>query len=94
MHSQPAHPWQDSRLTPDERARLVVTAMTVDEKFAWPSGPIAVPIPGRPPIPEGASGLCGVLPADASPWAARGTAGSCRPTPWTLRLQTARLGPA
>ncbi|MGW4913272.1 beta-glucosidase [Streptomyces sp. NPDC004270] len=61
-HRETAHPWQDRRLTPDERARLVVTAMTEDEKFTWLSAPIAVPIPGRTPIPDGALGSAAFYP--------------------------------
>ncbi|MFF5004958.1 glycoside hydrolase family 3 C-terminal domain-containing protein [Streptomyces phaeochromogenes] len=62
MHSEPAHPWQDGRLTPDERARLVVAAMTEDEKFSWLSAPIALPIPGYPQIPDGALGSAAYYP--------------------------------
>ncbi|MEV2211266.1 hypothetical protein AB0H86_07260 [Streptomyces sp. NPDC050997] len=62
MHSARAHPWQDRRLTPDERAHLVVAEMTEDEKFSWLSAPIALPVPGRPEIPDGALGSAGVLP--------------------------------
>jgi beta-glucosidase len=57
------HPWSDRELSPDERARLVVEAMTQDEKFAWIAQPIAVPIPGHPPVPEEALGSAAYYPA-------------------------------
>ena len=33
MHDDPARPWMDVRLSPDQRAGLVLKAMTQDEKF-------------------------------------------------------------
>jgi len=63
MHDEPAHPWQNERLDPHERARLVVEAMTEDEKFSWLAAPIALPIPGFPPIPDGALGSAAYYPA-------------------------------
>ena len=57
-----ARPWNDHSLAPEERARLVVVAMTEDEKFAWLSGPIAVPIPGFAPLPAGALGSAAYYP--------------------------------
>ena len=62
LHNEPAHPWQDAQLSPDERARLVVAEMTEEEKFSWLSGPIALPIPGYPDIPEGALGSAAFFP--------------------------------
>jgi beta-glucosidase len=56
-------PWFDTQLTPDERADLVVAAMTEDEKFAWISGPIAIPIPGHAPLPKEALGSAAFYPA-------------------------------
>ena len=50
-------------MSPDERARLVVTAMTEDEKFSWLAGPIALPIPGHPPLPTAALGSAAYYPA-------------------------------
>ncbi|MFE7838735.1 glycoside hydrolase family 3 protein [Streptomyces sp. NPDC057474] len=63
MHSARAHPWQDRRLAPDERAHLVVAEMTEDEKFSWLSAPIALPVPGWPTIPDGALGAAAYYPA-------------------------------
>jgi beta-glucosidase len=59
---EPARPWQDPQLSPDDRARLVVAEMSEDEKFSWLSGPIALPIPGYPDIPEGALGSAAFFP--------------------------------
>jgi beta-glucosidase len=55
-------PWADRSLAPEERARLVVAAMTENEKFSWLSGPIALPIPGHPPLPAGALGSAAYYP--------------------------------
>lgn len=61
-HAQQARfPWQDSQLSPDDRAALVVAQMTEDEKFAWLSAPMAIPIPGTPK-PEGALGSAAYYP--------------------------------
>ncbi|WP_277983308.1 beta-glucosidase [Sphingomonas faeni] len=60
----PAHPWDDRRLAPDERARLVVEQMTQDEKFAWLSGPMAININGGRK-PEGAIGSAAYYPGIA-----------------------------
>ncbi|WP_246759369.1 beta-glucosidase [Erwinia phyllosphaerae] len=49
-------------LTPDERAELVLQAMTNEEKFAWLSGPMAIPL-GDEPLPEGAIGSAAYYPA-------------------------------
>jgi len=49
-------------LTPDERAELVLQAMTTEEKFAWLSGPMAIPL-GDEPLPEGAIGSAAYYPA-------------------------------
>lgn len=52
--------------------------MTVDEKFARLSGSIAVPIPGRPPIPEGALGSAAFYPPMPAHGRQGGTAGVCK----------------
>ena len=62
MTDDTAQPWKDRTLPPTERARLVVAAMSEDEKFAWISGPIAVPIPGFAPLPAGALGSAAYYP--------------------------------
>ncbi len=56
------HPWIDCSLSPDTRAAMVVAAMTEDEKYAWISGPIALPVDGGPK-PEGALGSAAYYPA-------------------------------
>ncbi len=58
-----ARPWADRNLDADERARLTVEAMTEDEKFAWLSGPIAIPIPAHAPLPTEALGSTAYFPA-------------------------------
>ncbi|WP_205630622.1 beta-glucosidase [Pseudarthrobacter sulfonivorans] len=62
-HEAIDRPWSDIDLTPDERADLVVEAMSEDEKFAWISGPIAIPIPGHAPLPDEALGSAAYYPA-------------------------------
>ena len=47
--AQPARPWMDVRLGPDERARLVEREMTVDERVAMLHGPMALSFPKPPP---------------------------------------------
>ncbi|MEI2264552.1 beta-glucosidase family protein [Erwinia sp. CGal63] len=54
--------WQVPGLTPDEQAERVVQEMTEDEKFAWLSGPMAIPL-GDEPLPEGAIGSAAYYPA-------------------------------
>mgnify|MGYP000032076438 CR=1 FL=1 len=56
------NPWDDSSLSPDERARLVVAAMTQDEKFSWLAGDIALPFQGHPPVPADALGSAAYYP--------------------------------
>ncbi|QNM60548.1 Glycosyl hydrolase [Xanthomonas hortorum pv. vitians] len=58
----PQFPWSDASLPPETRASLVVQAMTEDEKFAWLSGPMAIPIAGSDK-PEGALGSAAYYPA-------------------------------
>ncbi|MEA9588628.1 beta-glucosidase [Xanthomonas sp. WHRI 10064A] len=55
-------PWSDASLPAEVRAWLVVQAMTEDEKFAWLSGPMAIPIAGSDK-PEGALGSAAYYPA-------------------------------
>ncbi len=40
-------PWQKPGLTADQQAATVVAEMTTDEKFAWLSGPMAIPLKKR-----------------------------------------------
>ncbi len=53
--------WQQAGLTADQRAEIVVKAMTEEEKFAWLSGPMAIPL-GDEPLPEGAIGSAAYYP--------------------------------
>jgi beta-glucosidase len=53
--------WQQEGLTLEQRVEAVLTAMTDDEKFAWLSGPMAIPV-GKTKIPEGAIGSAGFYP--------------------------------
>ncbi|MEC3909490.1 beta-glucosidase [Sphingobium sp. CR2-8] len=59
-----SRPWQNGLLSPDERAEMVVRAMTQEEKFAWLSGPMAIPI-GEMKKPDGAIGSAAFYPAIA-----------------------------
>lgn len=54
--------WQQEGLSPDEKAARVVSEMTEQEKYAWLSGPMAIPL-GDEPLPEGAIGSAGYYPA-------------------------------
>ncbi|HEY8539831.1 MAG TPA: beta-glucosidase [Steroidobacteraceae bacterium] len=45
-------PWMDSRLSPDERARLVVEQLTIDEKISLVHGSYGFRPPHRPEMPE------------------------------------------
>lgn len=54
-------PWSDPNLPPDARAALVLAEMTQDEKFAWLSGPMAIPF-GDYPKPDGAIGSAAYYP--------------------------------
>ena len=53
--------WQKEHLTADEKADLVLAQMTDDEKYAWLSGPMAIPM-GDEPLPEGAIGSAAYYP--------------------------------
>ncbi|CCG86522.1 glycoside hydrolase family 3 C-terminal domain-containing protein [Erwinia piriflorinigrans] len=46
------HNWQRDGLTADEKADIVVNAMTEDEKFSWLSAPMAIPLDGEALPPE------------------------------------------
>ena len=54
--------WQKDGLTADERASIVLAQMTEEEKYAWLSGPMAIPIGDEPP-PQGAIGSAAYYPA-------------------------------
>nr|AAF21798.1 beta-glucosidase precursor [Niveispirillum irakense DSM 11586] len=47
--------WQNTSLSPDERARLLDAELTLDERISLLHGPMPLPFPGSPPIPEGPS---------------------------------------
>ncbi len=53
--------WNDRSRSPEERAALVVAAMTQDEKFAWLSGNMAIPV-GDAKKPDGALGSAAFYP--------------------------------
>ncbi|ORM72459.1 glycosyl hydrolase [Pantoea wallisii] len=55
------HEWQKAGLTADEKASLVLAQMTEDEKYAWLSGPMAIPMSNEP-LPEGAIGSAAYYP--------------------------------
>ncbi len=57
-----SYPWQQIGLTADKQASLVVAEMTNDEKFAWLSGPMAIPL-NDTPLPPGAIGSAAYYPA-------------------------------
>ncbi len=54
--------WQQPHLTADEKAQRVVSQMTTEEKFAWLSGPMAIPL-DETPLPQGALGSAAYYPA-------------------------------
>lgn len=55
-------PWLDKQLGPDERAHLVVNAMTEEEKFSWLSAVMAIETATRKK-PDGAIGSAAYYPA-------------------------------
>jgi beta-glucosidase len=59
---QAAPPATNPAQSPDERAAATVAQMTQDEKFAWLSGPMAIPLNGST-IPAGALGSAAYYPA-------------------------------
>lgn len=65
--AQPSErPWLNASLAPDERARLAVAAMTLDEKIGLLHGPMATPVEVNPTIgvelPEEAIPGAGFIP--------------------------------
>ncbi|WKX26946.1 beta-glucosidase family protein [Tatumella ptyseos] len=56
-------PWQKPGLTADEQAAAVVAEMTTDEKFAWLSGPMAIPLSKEDKLPPEAIGSAAYYPA-------------------------------
>ena len=60
--SQPKHfPWSDSKLSPDERADLVIKEMTIDEKVALLHG-AGMSFPDDPPESNGGAGFTRAIP--------------------------------
>lgn len=63
--AEPARPWMNAKLGPDERARLVQREMTQDEKLALVHGKFGAAFKGAPPPmdvkPEGALGSAGYV---------------------------------
>ena len=57
-------PWSDPKLSPDERAKRLEQAMTLDEKIRLVHGPMAVAFRGAP-MPEGAIGSAGYIPGNS-----------------------------
>jgi beta-glucosidase len=59
-------PWLDTHRSPDDRARLAVSAMTLSEKIGLLHGPMALPAPvpglGAYPIPKEAIPAAGYIP--------------------------------
>lgn len=53
--------WQQAGLTLEQRVEAVLLAMSDNEKFAWLSGPMAIPV-GETELPEGAIGSAGFYP--------------------------------
>jgi beta-glucosidase len=55
-------PWMNTALSPDERAKLLEHAMTLEEKIGVLHGKVGTPFRGEPK-PEGAVGSAGYIPA-------------------------------
>jgi beta-glucosidase len=53
-------PWMDTKLSPDERARLLDKELTLDERIGLLHGPMAMPFK-IPAIPKGAIGSAGYI---------------------------------
>ncbi|BBC72448.1 glycosyl hydrolase [Altererythrobacter sp. B11] len=64
QESAPARPWMNSKLTPDQRADLLLREMTTDEKVAILHGPMAVAFGPGQKIPEKAVGGAGYIPGN------------------------------
>lgn len=58
---QAARPWMDTALSADERANLLVQALTQDEKIRLVHGELAIPFLGAK-VPPGALGSAGYVP--------------------------------
>ena len=61
VHAEPPRPWLDKARTPDERARLAVAAMTLQEKLTIVHGPSTSRNDGSP-IPADAVPSAGYIP--------------------------------
>jgi beta-glucosidase len=61
--SQAAHPWTNTSLSPDERAALVVKAMTLDEKISMLHGTGMKGLSPMSPLAVGSNGGAGYVPA-------------------------------
>ncbi|WP_240002350.1 beta-glucosidase [Oleisolibacter albus] len=53
--------WRDPSLSPDERARLLDAALTLEERIGLLHGPMALSLDGKP-LPAGALGGAGFIP--------------------------------
>ncbi|MFV3073556.1 beta-glucosidase family protein [Niveispirillum fermenti] len=60
--AQAAEGWRNPSLSPDERARLLVQELTLDERIGLLHGPMALSFPGGPPLPAGSVGGAGFIP--------------------------------
>ena len=60
----PARPWMNAKLTPDQRAELLLKQMTNDEKAELLHGPMAMPLGPLRQLPEGAVGSAGFIPGN------------------------------
>lgn len=58
-------PWMNTKLSPQQRAKLLLAAMTFDEKVALLHGPMAMPLGPTMPMPKGAIGSAGYIPGNA-----------------------------
>ena len=56
----PAGPWMNTRLSPDQRAGLLLRAMTLDEEIVLVHGSSGIPL--LPGVPKGALGSAGYVP--------------------------------
>ncbi len=58
--ASPAGPWMNAALSPDQRARLLLKAMTLDEEITLVHGSMGIPL--LPGVPKGAIGSAGYVP--------------------------------